>query len=395
MNREGPRGTKSAFRCDSVAPGGRPGTTRTRRASAEGVFGCAIVLLLIGAASAAAAPSVTVPVATGKFGQVIELQGKGFPAASTGVIDIGGVRATRVKTNRLGRFTARFRLPAIEPGPRRLVAAVRAPGTTTFRRASSIFTVRPGMFRVDHVVWIVMENKNYEHVIGAPAAPYLTQLSRAYGNATQMSAEIHPSLRNYIAMTSGTMQNALADSGPPTAHPLNIDSIFGQLKGNWRALQDNMPTNCALANSGTYAVRHNPATYYTPIAAECATRNVPLADPPDLSARFTFITPDLCNGTHDCPVATGDAWLRQFIPKIVRTPQYQAGRTVVFLTWDESDGTPENHIATIVIAPTSHRRTSNQPFNHYSMLRTTEELLGLPFLGFAATAPSMRAAFRL
>jgi hypothetical protein len=34
-------------------------------------------------------------------------------------------------------------------------------------------------------------------------------------------------------------------------------------------------------------------------------------------------------------------------------------------------------------------------FDHYSMLRTTEEMLGLGFVGNAATAASMRGAFGL
>jgi hypothetical protein len=38
---------------------------------------------------------------------------------------------------------------------------------------------------------------------------------------------------------------------------------------------------------------------------------------------------------------------------------------------------------------------SETPFTHYSMLRTNEQLLGLPPLGEAAAAPSMAAAFHL
>jgi hypothetical protein len=34
-------------------------------------------------------------------------------------------------------------------------------------------------------------------------------------------------------------------------------------------------------------------------------------------------------------------------------------------------------------------------FSHYSLLRTTEEMLGLPRLGKASTATSMRSAFHL
>lgn len=354
---------------------------------------CAVFLVAIG--TAPAAPRVTAPVTAAKYGASIVVRGTGLPANARGVIRIGGVDATTIRTGRGGSFLARFRVPLVTPGKRRLVVRVTVPGSTTIRRASIDFTIRRGMARVDHVVWILMENKNYEQIIGAPDSPYMTSLASRYGNLTNMSAETHPSLRNYIAMTSGTMQDALADSGPPTAHPLDIDSIFGQLKGDWRALQDGMPQPCMLANSGTYAVRHNPATYYTRVRSECAARNVALSDPPDLRAKFTFVTADLCNGTHDCAVSVGDAWLAGFVPQVLASREYRSGRTVVFVTWDESDQTPANHIATVVIAPTVNRVSAGAAFNHYAMLRTTEELLGLPFLGFAKTAPSMRNALGL
>ena len=67
------------------------------------------------------------------------------------------------------------------------------------------------------------------------------------------------------------------------------------------------------------------------------------------------------------------------------------------LDWDEDDYTTNQHIATLVISPSTPAGTkAGTSFNHYSLLRTTEEMLGLDrFLGRAARAPSMRAAFNL
>jgi hypothetical protein len=239
-----------------------------------------------------------------------------------------------------------------------------------------------------------MENKRYGQVIGSPDAPYVNGLAGSYGLATGMSAVSHPSLPNYIAMTSGSTQGIGDDAGPG-AHPLGVESIFGQTHGNWRALQESMPSNCAQHDSGDYAVRHNPAVYYTALATECGSRDVPLGPTPDVSAAFTFITPNLQHDTHDSSVATGDAWLRGFLPTLLATPQYRSGKTVVFLTWDENDGAGGNHIPTIVMSPRTRGVEDATPFTHYSLLRTTEELLGLPLLGAAATAPSMRSAFNL
>jgi hypothetical protein len=247
-----------------------------------------------------------------------------------------------------------------------------------------------------HVVWVVMENHSYTDIIGAPDAPFENQLAARCGSSSRSFGVTHPSLPNYIAMTSGSPQGVSDDRGPAD-HPLGAPSIFSQTNGDWRALEESMPSNCLLDNAGRYAPRHNPATYYTSVKTECGTRDVPLGSVPDVSASFTFVTPNLCSDTHDCDVKTGDAWLSAFLPKLFSSAEYRAGNTALFLTWDEDDRKLKNQIPTLVMAPSVRPGTaSTTRFDHYSMLRTTEELLGLhPFLGNAAKAPSMRSAFNL
>jgi hypothetical protein len=253
------------------------------------------------------------------------------------------------------------------------------------------------------VVWVVFENKKYDDIIGSSNAPALNSLATRCGLATNFFAESHPSLPNYIAMTSGGLQGVKDDSGPGS-HPLGAASIFSQLGNNWRALAESMPSPCAKSDSGLYAVRHNPAVYYTGLGPECAQQDVPLSDPPDLSARFTFITPNSCDDMHSCPsgnnstsqVHNGDSWVGQWIPKLLATPQYRAGNTVIFLTWDEDDYSSTQHIPTLVLAPSTPAGTQDGAhYDHYSMLRTTEDILGLAPLGSAAGAASMRGGFHL
>jgi hypothetical protein len=156
-----------------------------------------------------------------------------------------------------------------------------------------------------------------------------------------------------------------------------------------------MPSNCFLGNSGDYYVKHNPAAYYTGIATTCLTLDVPLGSTPNVGAEFTFVTPNICNDMHDCSIRTGDDWLAGFLPKILGSTAYATGTTAVFITFDEDSGSSGNHIATLVVAPTVPAGTRvSTTFNHYSMLRTTEEMLGIgTYLGGAATATSMRASF--
>jgi phosphatidylinositol-3-phosphatase len=244
------------------------------------------------------------------------------------------------------------------------------------------------------VIWIIMENHSYGQIIGSADAPYLNSLGHKCGIAANFSAESHPSLPNYIAMTSGSTQG-ISDDGDPSEHPLSVQSIFSQLGRGWRALDESMPSNCDLKDASSYAVRHNPAVYYTNIRHQCARQDVPLGAQPNLSARFTLITPNLCHDMHDCSAGQGDSWLAGFMPKILRSTAYRKQSTAVFITWDEGSG--DNHITTLVLSRYTRPHTvSGKAFNHYSLLRTTEALLGIHAkLGQAATAADMRRAFHL
>ena len=256
-----------------------------------------------------------------------------------------------------------------------------------------------------HVIWIWMENHSYRQIIGSSSAPYINSLARSCGLATNYTAITHPSLPNYIAATSGETW-AIIDDNSPSSHPLRVDSIFQQARSAG-SYEESMPSHCALTGSGAYAVKHNPEAYYTLMRAACRANDVPLGTSASgalLTAlntgtlpAFSFVTPNLCNDTHDCSIQGGDAWLRSWVPRITESATYRAGRTVLFITWDEDDGSDGNHVATIIVSPyTKPGTTSATSFTHYSLLRTTEELLGIPaHLRLAAQAPSMRSAFGL
>jgi acid phosphatase len=83
-------------------------------------------------------------------------------------------------------------------------------------------------------------------------------MAAKYGLATDFFAEAHPSLPNYIAMTSGSTQGITDDSGP-SSHPLTAASIFSELGTGWRTLAESMPSDCYKSDSGQYVAHHNPA----------------------------------------------------------------------------------------------------------------------------------------
>jgi hypothetical protein len=310
----------------------------------------------------------------------------------------GNKAVLRVSFPRPGRYAytcSRHGLP-------RLHRRLRVVLTPTAAKPCGVWAAPPRVYR--HVVWIVMENKSWYDVMGSSSpARNIKRLAGLCGAASAFYGEAHPSLPNYIAMTSGGTQGVTDDRGP-SSHPLAVDNIFQQV-GDWRTLEESMPASCSPSGSGDYFARHNPPLYYVGLQPSCPALDVPLGKTPDLSARFTFITPNGCHDmdTSSCAstwagvVQLGDSWLASFLKEVFATPQYRSGTTAVIVTWDESShgSAASQRIPTLVIAPSVRPGTvATERFDHYALLRTTEELLGLrTFLGAAATAPSMRSAF--
>ena len=251
----------------------------------------------------------------------------------------------------------------------------------------------------DHVIWIWMENHSYGQVIDSTAAPFETGLAHACGTATSYDSVGTPSLPNYIGATSGGTQK-IGDDNDPGNHPLTVDNLFRQVRTSGqsaRSYLESMPGNCTVTDSGAYWAHHNPAAYYIGgrDRAACQSDDLPLgAFAQDLHTglpAFSFVAPNVCDDTHNCPVTDGDQWLAHWIGAIVSSPAYRSGTTAVFVVWDEYSPTPN-----LVIAPDTPAGTRyGGPADHYALLRTTEDLLGLPHLGKAASAPSLRSPFRL
>jgi phosphatidylinositol-3-phosphatase len=244
------------------------------------------------------------------------------------------------------------------------------------------------------VVVIVMENEGCGDVIGNRNAPFLTKLARRYALATSFFAVSHPSLPNYLALTSGATFETTDCTGC-SVQATNLVDQFERAGISWKAYMEGLPQPCFTgAAAGRYAKKHDPFVYYTDVVgnpARCS-RIVPLTELlPDLEhgrlPAFAWITPNLCHDMHDCGVATGDRFLAGLVPGLVRA---LGPRGVLFVTWDEGETDSKGgccakaaggRVATIVAGPLARRGVEVAvPYDHYSLLRTIEDAWGLPEL---------------
>jgi phosphatidylinositol-3-phosphatase len=244
-------------------------------------------------------------------------------------------------------------------------------------------TTVPKALQPVRVAVIVMENHGYDSVAGLP---YIGTLVTAGTALTDYHAVSHPSLPNYLALTSGVTWG-ISDDG---YHVLPEQDIGDQLTAAgipWRAYMEGMGSDCR-QGTGDYAVKHDPFAYY---GGRCQPSVVPFSElPGDLAGasppRFIWITPNLCDDMHDCSPTVGDSWLRETVPLLLASPAMTNG--VVFITWDENEGGGSNQVLTLVLG-SRHATEPASTYSHPSLLATVEDLLGVPRLGATRAVPAI------
>src|SRR5689334_14660191 len=195
------------------------------------------------------------------------------------------------------------------------------------------------------VFTIVFENKEQSEVL-KPDVPTFYSLSEKFGNADAYISETHPSLPNYIIMTSGDTNGIGNDNDPLDNISIDgKDNLADQLEAagiEWRAYMDAMGEPCKMTSALPYSAHHNPFLYYKSLVsdkARCEDRVVDFEknfdkDLADDTFRYMWITPDMCHDMHDCDAQTADAWLKKTIDKIMASPGYKNGGAI-FVLFDE------------------------------------------------------------
>lgn|GEM_PF-2851439 len=262
----------------------------------------------------------------------------------------------------------------------------------------------PAAGSLPHVFWIMMENEGYSSAI---AQPYTQSLMKQFGYTTDLYATRHPSLPNYLALTSG---HALTyyDWPPPDFTVPNIVDQLSTAGIPWDVYAESLPSVGYLGGDvGPYRQHHVPFVYYTDFRnnQQRTTHLQPLHDllpllagPASAVPNYVWITPNVQSDGGATGGAYADHWLSQFVPQILASPAWQDGG-VLIVTWDEYPHQPPNggHVLSLLISKHIAAGPISGLYSDYSLLRSLEQAWGLPYLGHAATAapiPQLTQALR-
>lgn len=286
--------------------------------------------------------------------------------------------------------------PAATPTPTAISTPTPAPARTPTSAGAATPTGA-----VTKLLVFVVENHSLEQM--RTRMPYTFGLAQKFGYATSYVAIRHPSLPNYIAITSGDT-HGVTDDAAPAAHRLQGESVFGQAlrSGATAAVYaDGMRGTCATVDGGDrYAVKHNPWAYYASERGDCRVGNQPVTAlaPAVRDGRLPnagMVVPNLCHDAHDCDLSAADDWIKTQMEEVLAGPDWRSGHLAVVITADEDDKHSDNRVLTVVVHPSQHGHVVSDRLDHYSLSGLYSGVVHEPGLGHAATAPSMAKAFGL
>jgi phosphatidylinositol-3-phosphatase len=256
-----------------------------------------------------------------------------------------------------------------------------------------------------HVVVVVEENHSYSDVIGSSAMPYLNSLASQFGLATQYFANGHPSMPNYLMLTTGQMET-FDDNFSGTISDDNVVRELVNAGKSWKAYEESIPSAGYLGGDvAPYVRRHNPFSYLSDVQNDPsqATNIVPFSQfASDLSSntlpQFSFISPDVNDDAHNGTLAAADSWLQSNLAPLLASSTFQNSGLLI-ITFDESEVTDLDHggghVATVVISSKSKMKYQSQTeYQHQSTLRLVLAASGVDkFPGLAGTASDMTEFF--
>ncbi|HET7127631.1 MAG TPA: alkaline phosphatase family protein [Gaiellaceae bacterium] len=236
---------------------------------------------------------------------------------------------------------------------------------------------------VAHVVIVVFENREESTIDKSDEAPAFEQFAARYADLSNYTAITHPSLPNYLALVSGSTHGVTNDCDSCGPWPHSIGGLLTASGRTWGGYAEGYPS------SPRFTKRHMPFLYFTDGGSHV--RPLSKLDDRHLPA-YSFVAPDLCHDAHDCPLSSAEAFLENFLPPLLRVP-----RTAVFVVFDEgttSIGGGGRIEAFVAGTAVKRHVVVRRHIDHYTILRTVEDLFGLRHLGASRTALPLTGIWR-
>lgn len=225
--------------------------------------------------------------------------------------------------------------------------------------------------RVDRIVVVILENRAYAQIIRNEEAPFINELAGRGAMFVNSRAIRKPSQPNYLALFSGSTQGIKDDR----KHLLDAPTLATALAGSGKSFAGYAEKR-AKRKHKPWETFKGQASYGQDISQFPGQFD----QLPDVS----FVIPDDRNNMHNGSVGTADAWLKTHLGGYL--DYCRDHRCLLILTFDEPGRGKKDTIPTIIAGSQVKAGAYAQRIDHYSVLRTITDAMGIGPLGESAKA---------
>lgn len=265
----------------------------------------------------------------------------------------------------------------------------------------------------NHVVILIEENYSYSQIIGSSYAPHINAICADTNAAvfSQAYAIEHPSEPDYLDFFSGSNQGVF-DDGVPSGYPFTTDNLGAELiaaSKTFVTYAEDLPSvgydgATYTAGGANYARKHNPCTNWVGAGTNQfpATVNQPYTAFPIFANYSTlptvcYVIPNMTNDMHDGSypgnITIGDTWMFNHLDSLRQWAL--TNNTLYVIIFDEDDDLHGNNIPCIFYGPMVKGGTYTEHTDLFSILRTIEDMYGLPHAGSAASGTTITDCWKI
>ncbi len=242
------------------------------------------------------------------------------------------------------------------------------------------FLSAPQMIHPDHIIFLWLENKDLDSIIGNNNAPFINSLVKKGTLFTNAHAITHPSYPNYVDFFAGDPNGVRDDACLDSTH-LSTPNLYTTLKTVHKSFawySEDLPANGSkVCVANLYAAKHNPTTIFKNVPNRANKRFADLPSNYNNLENVVCITPNLIHDMHSASIKDGDDWVKKNLGSLINW--CTTHNSVFIVYFDESGVNQDNRIPVVAIGKQVKANFKTDAlYDHFSWTKTISAMFLAP-----------------
>lgn len=260
------------------------------------------------------------------------------------------------------------------------VGLKKHPFQSNNQNASISYVKGPQVIHPDHIIFLWLENKNFDSIIGNSQAPFINSLVKKGTLFTNAHAITHPSYPNYMDFFAGDPNGVKDDACLDSTH-LSTPNLYTTLQTVHKSFawySEGLPQNGSkVCVANFYAAKHNPTTIFKNVPVRANKRFAEFPSNYNNLENVVCISPNLIHDMHSASIKDGDNWAKKNLGSLANW--CTTHNSVFIVYFDESENNQDNRIPVVAIGKQVQANfKTGIRYDHFSWTKTVSAMFLAP-----------------